>query len=101
MFEVKVRDVSHIYQAGAHLLFLRVPQGSAVITTETHNGKNSTTNREHTCRTLSTLVVTLPLLEPLHSWGQNIKYVQVSSICGENKSSIIQVPLDTNGKLVQ
>jgi len=44
VFEVKVRDVSHIYQAGAHLLFLRVPQGSAVITTETHNATSQLLN---------------------------------------------------------
>ena len=39
VFEVKVEDVSCIYQAGSNLLFLRILQGSAVITTETQNGE--------------------------------------------------------------
>ena len=38
VFEVIVKDVSCVYQAGSDLTFLRVPQGSAVITTETQNG---------------------------------------------------------------
>ena len=36
-------DVSHIYQAGAHVLLLRVAQGSAVITMETENSESTTT----------------------------------------------------------
>ena len=39
VFEVKVEDVSCIYEAGSNLLFLRILQGFAVITTETQNGE--------------------------------------------------------------
>lgn len=37
IFEIKVREVSHVYQAGSTLVFLRVSQGSAVITLESQN----------------------------------------------------------------
>ena len=39
MFEVFVKDVSQVYQAGSTLVFLRVSQGSAVVTLETQNGE--------------------------------------------------------------
>ena len=39
VFEVKVDDVSCVYRAGSKLLFLRILQGSAVITMETQNGE--------------------------------------------------------------
>ena len=38
VFEVLVRELSNIYQAGSCLVFLRVSQGSAVISTKTQNG---------------------------------------------------------------
>ena len=39
VFEVIVRSETNVYQAGSSLLFLRVAQGSAVITTKTQNGE--------------------------------------------------------------
>ena len=44
MLEVKVEDVSCIYRAGSKLLFLRILQGSAVITMETQNGEEKCIN---------------------------------------------------------
>ena len=41
VFEVKVDDASCVYRAGSKLLFLRILQGSVVITLETQNGEGS------------------------------------------------------------
>ena len=39
VFEVVVRTVANFYQAGSTVVFLRVSQGSAVITTHSQNGE--------------------------------------------------------------
>ena len=44
VFEVKVDDASCVYRAGSKLLFLRILQGSVVITLETQNGEEKWIN---------------------------------------------------------
>ena len=41
VFSVIVKDVRHVYQAGTQTVFLRVSQGSAVVTLESNNGKST------------------------------------------------------------
>lgn len=36
---LSVRDSAHLYRAGPSVVFLRLPQGSAIITTESRSGK--------------------------------------------------------------
>ena len=39
VLSIIVSDSSHIYRAGPKVIFMRCPQGSAIITTSVHSGK--------------------------------------------------------------
>ncbi len=68
MFEVIVRGVANIYQAGATRMLLRVSQGSVVVTTSSQNGSLDSMHSE--CIThppTHTHTDTTQLLNHLHS----------------------------------
>lgn len=48
--EFSVSDSTYLYRAGPSIVFLRIPQGSAIITTQTQEGKSICRQNSHQCR---------------------------------------------------